>query len=119
MRYYGIVRDYINFSANITDVINTIIVDIKLYDIARRIIANPTEEIPLFAYRGYYNQDSMVVDECALNNAILLPLEPGSMKIKKGFYQGELLSTCKDVDRIFYDIYILPTATLKPTEDAC
>lgn len=117
MRYYGIVRDYINFSANISDVINSITVDIKLYDIARRIIANPTEEIPLFIYEGHYSQGSMVVDDCALNNAILLPLEPGTMKIKKGFYQGELLSTCKDVDRIFYDIYVLPTATLKPTED--
>jgi len=118
VRYYGLVRDYISFSATITDTIEKIDVSINLYDIAKRIIAqSEEEEAPLFSYEGHFNQGAMVVDDCVLNKTTIPPSEPGSLKIKKGYYQGELLSTCKDVDRIFYDILVIPTATLHPTED--
>lgn len=118
VRYYGLVRDYISFSATITDTIEKIDVSINLYDIAKRIIAqSEDEEAPLFSYEGHFNQGAMVVDDCVLNKTTIPPSEPGSLKIKKGYYQGELLSTCKDVDRIFYDILVIPTATLHPTED--
>jgi hypothetical protein len=39
VRYYGLVRDYISFSAIIKDAIEKIDVNINLYDIAKRIVA--------------------------------------------------------------------------------
>lgn len=118
VRYYGLVRDYISFSAIIKDAIEKIDVNINLYDIAKRIVAqSEEEEIPLFSYEGHFNQGAMAVDDCALNNITIPSSEPGSLKIKKGYYQGELLSTCKDVDRIFYDILIIPAAILHPTKN--
>lgn len=69
-----------------------------------------------------YNHQTDKIESAIIHNAIesrnpLDDILPTTIDIERGYYQGELLSTSKDVARIVYDIFTLPTAKLKPTTE--
>ena len=126
LRYYGLARDEIILDCNLYEKGSegwerkvNLNCNISLYDLARKLVTSEKEKH--YIYKLTYSYDgtaptSTIYDVLAdekvspLNNQ-----DPQTTLITKGYYQGELLSTSSDVSKIIYDIYVLPSATLKPT----
>lgn len=126
LRYYGLARDEIVLDCNLYERKGErwerrvdLNCNINLYDLARKLVTS--EEENHYIYKLTYSYDGTTPvstiyniltdeEESPLDNQ-----DPQTAVITKGYYQGELLSTSNDVSKVIYDIYVLPSATLKPT----
>lgn len=126
LRYYGLARDEIVLDCNLYEREGErwerrvdLNCNINLYDLARKLVTS--EEENHYIYKLTYSYDGTTPvstiyniltdeEESPLDNQ-----DPQTAVITKGYYQGELLSTSNDVSKVIYDIYVLPSATLKPT----
>lgn len=126
LRYYGLARDEIVLNCNLYEREGErwerkvdLNCNINLYDLARKLVTSGEKNH--YIYKLTYSYDGTTPTSTIYN--ILIdehesPLDnhdPQTAVITKGYYQGELLSTSNDVSKIIYDIYVLPSATLKPT----
>lgn len=128
-RFYGIARDKIDFSGQLYKY-NPIVegqedrptwesdiqvnLHLELHDLAAELVTK--EERKIVSFDGTYNNDTI-----ELSNVInvygfepLEKIEPDYIRIEKGYYQGELLSTCLDALRRILNIIVLPAAQLTP-----
>jgi len=126
-RFYGLARDVINLDVEY-DVetqkwtFDTDSISIKFYDIGRSLVDN-LETKPLIysknlstAYdKAFVEGDTLILTENQVTP--LAPEETGltSTPIKKGYYQGELLSGSLDARRINYHIINLGKRSLLPS----
>lgn len=126
LRYYGLARDEIVLDCNLYEKEGErwerkvdLNCNINLYDLARKLVTSKEEKH--YIYRLTYNYNGTAPTSIIYNiltdgeESPLDNQDPQTAVITKGYYQGELLSTSKDVSKITYNIYILPSATLKPT----
>lgn len=114
-RYYGLLRDFITFSAEVEDTIKSINFEINLIDLAKQLVKN--ENVTIYKCIGEYQDNSNIIDLTITQSPDITTEDSGQIDISKGFYQGELLSTYVNSHRVIYDIYPLPTAYLKPESD--
>lgn len=115
-RFYGLIRDYINFDAVIKDTIEYMVADINFYDIGRSLRYSDNKLLCNF-HVAYITGDDRVVCTETENYETYDYVDTGTATITKGFYQGELISTTLDVDRLMYNIHVINTAWLKPTTE--
>lgn len=123
-RFYGIARDKIDFEGQLYAKNSTgdwvdnryINVNMRLHDLAAELATK--EEKIIISFNGSYVTSS---DKIVLRDIVNIyyddPIEdidPTYIPIEKGYYQGEILSTSMDAAHIIYDIFVLPTAELKP-----
>lgn len=126
LRYYGLARDEIVLDCNLYEREGErwerrvdLNCNINLYDLARKLVTS--EEENHYIYKLTYSYDGTTPTSTIYNiltdeeESPLDNHDPQTAVITKGYYQGELLSTSNDVSKVIYDIYVLPSATLKPT----
>lgn len=121
-RYYGLARDIIDFdgelykknSEGIWEKNPQIDVHIIFRDTAREMMTDRV--LNLMEYRGQYEEGEIVTKKykTTLDSDPLAEVAPTLTPIKKGYYQGEMLSTYVDVDDPMYSIMVLPTMKTEP-----
>ena len=121
-RYYGLARDIIDFdgelykknSEGVWEKNPQIDIQIIFRDTAREIVTDRVND--LMEYKGQYEEGAIVTKKykTVLDKAPIAEIEPVLTPIKKGYYQGEMLSTYVDVDDPMYSIMVLPTMKTEP-----
>ena len=127
LRFYGLVRDIITingeiYNPNVNNVSHTIGATIQLYDLARELVTEDKERNVVYSVSININKTLLhnttnvsVLYDARNEGDALLPIEPISVPIEKGYYQGDLLSSCISVPHVVYGIQLLKTIKLKPT----
>ena len=128
-RFYGIARDKIDFGGQLYKY-NPIVegqenrptwesniqvnLHLELHDLAAEFVTK--EERKIISFDGAYNDDTIKLSNVinVYGSEPLEKIEPDYIRIEKGYYQGELLSTCLDALRRILNIVVLPAAQLTP-----
>ena len=126
-RFYGLVRDVIDLDVEY-DVetqkwtFNTDSISIKFYDIGKSLVEDLGTEVLIYnkVLSAAYDKVFVQGDKLTLTDNQVTPLVPEeteliSVPIKKGYYQGELLSGSLDARRINYHIINLGRKSLLPS----
>ena len=124
LHYIGAYGSVLLWQRDIEQIANVmgVTVDALLVMDKNTFIANYTRDNLILDISVNYDSDNdsfdTIVNYDAKEGEPLAPVAVNNVLINKGYYQGELLSTCIDAARITYDICVLRTATLKPTTDS-
>lgn len=128
-RFYGIARDKIDFSGQLYKY-NPVVegqedkptwesdiqvnLHLELHDLAAEFVTK--EERKIVSFDGTYDDDTIELSNVinVYGSEPLEKIEPDYIRIEKGYYQGELLSTCLDALRRILNIIVLPAAQLTP-----
>lgn len=105
IRYYGLVRDKINFT--IAEDFSNPIITIDWYDVGHKLITGKNNLICRWKNAGDEAKKKVFKSEKLKNST-------GEFSIIKGYYQGELLSGYNDSIKIIYNLLTLPRAELVP-----
>lgn len=128
LRFYGLTRDIITIDGQLynpdsNEASYQIGATIQLYDLARELVTPDKERNIVFSATVNISTpivsqvNTEVLYDVRESGTALLPIEPVSVPIEKGYYQGDLLSSCISVPHIVYGIQLLNTIKLKPTTD--
>lgn len=115
VRFYGMVRDNISIKGNLYtynkessewNEDKNIDVSINFIDLAKYLVTQ--NKTPILQINSLLEEDEMntaiiydIKDESEIDK-----VEMTSVKIERGYYQGEVLSTCIDIDAIEYEIHV-------------
>lgn len=115
VRFYGMVRDNISIEGNLYtyneqtsewDEDRSIDVSINFIDLAKYLVTQ--NKTPILQITSLLEEDEMntttVYD--IKDDGEIATVEMSSVNIEKGYYQGEVLSTCMDVEAIEYEIHV-------------
>lgn len=121
-RYYGLARDIIDFdgklykknSEGIWEKNPQVDIHIIFRDTVREMMTDRV--LNLMEYKGQYEEGAITTKKykTVLDSDPLAEVAPTLTPIKKGYYQGEMLSTYVDVDDPMYSIMVLPTMKTEP-----
>lgn len=114
-RFYGMVRDNISIEGNLYtyDTVNnewnedrSINVSINFIDLAKYLVTqNKTPILQITSTLEENEMDIEIVYDIK-DGGEIDKVEMTSVNIDRGYYQGEVLSTCMDVDVIEYEIHV-------------
>lgn len=119
-RFYGLARDAIEFNGNLYTYNNstqeyelnkTAEVEIKYFDLGKKLIEPDATQTPIFSFVATYDADNDLMETTSLTSVLgddpLDASGPTDVAINKGFYQGEILSDFSMTTMLNYQVEVI------------